>query len=418
MRSQTTTIVNCQGPALKRRNRALSALLDMSRVLSSTLDPDRLLDEALNKVIAVSGFEAGRIYFKEKEGPYLLLAAHKGMEPEGLERIHIKEGFSGKAYRSRSVIAQKVTDLDDKRRAAFLGGKGFKTIVCVPLILADRAGGVMNLATGKSVRVSPQEVDLLTAMGNQIAVGVNQTRLYQDLNRQLQVLREKKEMIKFFAYSISHDLKSPAVGIHGLVRRFQDKYADILDEKGRAYCDQILRAAEHMVSLVEEINAYISAKESKLTLERTDVTELLSCIRNEYIHGLEELGIHWSQPAHTIIVDADRTALTRVFRNLLENALKYGGAGLSEIRIEYEETADEHLFLFKDNGTGIPQKARENIFKLFHREAPSCGGIEGNGLGLAIVREIVQRHDGSVSVESVTYGGAAFRLTLPKTVTS
>lgn len=416
MQHETTTIVNFQEPALRRRNRALSALLDMSRFLSSTIDPEQLLEEALDKVIAVSGFEAGRIYFKEKDGPYLALAAHRGMEPQGLEKIHVNEGFSGKSFRSRSVITRNVLDLEDKNRAALLAGKGFKTVVCVPLILADRVGGVMNLATGKKVRVTAQEVDFLTALGNQIAVGVNHARLYQDLNRQLRVLREKKEMIKFFAYSVSHDLKSPAVGIHGLARRFQERYSHALDERGRAYCDQILKAAEHMVALVDKINAYISARESRLSIEKVDVADLLSCIRDEFSEVLEERGIRWYQPDHPVMVDADRIALSRVFRNLLDNAIKYGGNGLDEIRIEYAETDKEQVFLFKDNGAGIPQKARESVFKLFHRETASCGGADGSGLGLAIVKEIAERHGGGVSVESVPAGGAAFRLTLSKSL--
>jgi GAF domain-containing protein len=171
----------------------------------------------------------------------LALVAHKGMEADGLERIHIDEGFSGEAFRTRSFVSRDLRELGD--RVALLKRKGFRTIVCVPLICADRAGGIMNLATGNTIRMKSQEIDLLTAMGNQIAVAVNHARLYQDLNRQLRVLREKEEMIKFFAYSVSHDLKSPAVGIHGLARRFQERYEHLLDEKGRSYCHQIMRAA-------------------------------------------------------------------------------------------------------------------------------------------------------------------------------
>ena len=79
-------------------------------------------------------------------------------------------------------------------------------------------------------------------------------------------------------------------------------------------------------------------------------------------------------------------------------------------------TDKEHVFLFQDNGAGIPQKARENIFNLFHREAASFGGIEGCGLGLAIVKEIAERHGGKASLEYRPEGGASFRVALPKTI--
>ena len=408
-------IVTYQEPGLKRRNRALSALLEMSRFLSSTMDLGELLEGALDKVVAVSGLEAGRIYLKEETGPYLVLVAHKGMGPEGLERVHVNEGFSGKAFRTRSFIAQSVLDLENKKRAALLQRKGFRTIVCVPLIFADRVGGVMNLATGKPVRMKPQEIDLLTAMGNQIAVAADHARLYQDLSRQLHALREKKEMIKFFAYSVSHDLKSPAVGIHGLAKRFQERYDHLLDEKGRSYCRQIMRTAEHMVALVEKINAYIAAREAVMRMEQVDIVELLSGIRDESSDVLKERGVRWVQPKEAAEVTADRTALARLFRNLLDNALKYGGDGLTEIRIDHRTSGDEHVFLFQDNGAGMPPEACEKVFRVFHREAAS-GKVEGSGLGLAIVKEIAERHGGKVSVESRPGSGAAFRISIARRV--
>mgnify|MGYP006293167457 CR=1 FL=1 len=402
-------------PVLKRRNRALSALLEMSRFLSSTTDLDELLEGALDKVLSIFGLEAGRIYLKEETGPHLVLVAHKGMEADGLERVHIDEGFSGEAFRTRSFISRDVRELGDRDRVALLQGKGFRTIVCVPLIYADRAGGIMNLATGNTIRMKAQEIDLLTAMGNQIAVAVNHARLYQDLNQQLRVLREKKEMIKFFAYSVSHDLKSPAVGIHGLARRFQESYYDTLDEKGRSYCQQIMRTAEHMVALVEKINAYIAAREATLSMDRVDVAELLSGIREEFSDVLKERGVRWMQPRPPLEVTADRTSLARLFRNLLDNALKYGGEGLTEIRVDYRATGEEHVFLFRDNGTGLPPEAGEKVFRVFHREAGSSG-VDGSGLGLAIVKEIAERHGGSVSVDSPPGSGARFRISLAKNI--
>ena len=273
----------------------------------------------------------------------------------------------------------------------------------------------MNLATGKPVRLKPREIDLLTAMGNQIAVAANHARLYQDLNHQLCVLREKKEMIKFFAYSVSHDLKSPAVGIHGLAKRFQERYEHLLDEKGRSYCHQIMRTAEHMVALVEKINGYIAAREAVMSMERVDVSELLSGIRDEFSDVLKERGVRWMQPRAPLEVTADRTSLARLFRNLLDNALKYGGEGLTEIGIDYRDTGEEHVFRFRDDGAGIPSQAREKVFQVFHREAGSSG-VDGSGLGLAIVKEIAERHGGSVSVDSAPGSGARFRITLAKNI--
>jgi signal transduction histidine kinase len=400
---------------LKGRNRNMSAFLKMSHFLSSARSLDELLSGALTKVLTFFECEAGRIYLKDEHRPFLYLAAHMGMEAEGLEQVHVNEGFTGRSYRTRSFIAKSPVELEDKRRAALLLAKGFRTIFCVPLIFVDRVGGVMNLATSKTMRLDQPQIDLLTAMGNQIAVAANHMRLYEDMNRKIQALRKKKEMIKFFAFSVSHDLKSPAVGIHGLARRFKDLYSDALDERGRAYCDQILKSAEHMVALVEKINAFIKARESAMNMDRVDMQEILSSVRDEASEGLEQRNIQWVQPDHLPEIVADRMSLLRLFRNLVDNSLKYGGEDLSEIRIEYAGTGSDHVFRFSDNGEGIPEAAREKIFDLFHRST-SSSGIEGAGLGLAIVKEIVERHGGDVSVESREGPGVTFRITLAKSI--
>ena len=124
-------------------------------------------------------------------------------------------------------------ELEDKQRASVLLGRGVKNIICVPLIIMDEVGGVMNLTSSKAIMLDQGKIDLLTAVGNQIAVAGNHAKLYQDLKKKIKMLKEKEEMIKYFAYSISHDLKSPAIGIFGLTKRLQEKYGEILDEKGR-----------------------------------------------------------------------------------------------------------------------------------------------------------------------------------------
>jgi len=398
---------------LRRRNRQLALLMEMSEFLSSARDLDQLLAGALSRVILFFRFRAGRIYLKDEHSPYLLLAAHQGMEPEGFERVHVNEGFTGKSYRVRSFLAQPVSGLPDKGRAALLADRGLKYIICIPLIHGGKVGGVMNLAAGKTVRVDQQKVDLLTAVGNQIAVAANQARLFDELSQKLQVLREKKEMIKFFAYSVSHDLKSPALGIYGLARRLKEKWAADLDEKGKATCDQILSTAEHMVTLVEKINSYIATRESPLCPESIDLGELLNEIREEFGDALKREGVHLVLPEGPCRIQADRVSLIRLFRNLTDNALKYGGESMDEIRVQCEDDGAHRTIRFRDNGVGIPVEDQERVFRVFHRNS-SSRGVAGSGLGLAIVKEIVERHGGRICLESGTDQGTTFHITIPK----
>jgi signal transduction histidine kinase len=212
-------------------------------------------------------------------------------------------------------------------------------------------------------------------------------------------LVENAERVKHFAYSVSHDLKSPIIGIYGLTRLLHQHYRDLLDDRGRMYCDQILRASELAVGLVEEINAYIRAKETPLQFEPIAMEALLHTVRDEFGAFLAMRQIEWKEPESLPEIRADRMSLIRVFRNLVDNALKYGGSTLNRIEIGYEERDGAHRFSVSDNGAGIPRGDCEKIFDLFQRNQNSKG-VEGTGLGLAIVKEIAEKHQGRVWVES------------------
>jgi signal transduction histidine kinase len=180
------------------------------------------------------------------------------------------------------------------------------------------------------------------------------------------------------------------------------------------YCDQIMGASEHVVELAEKINGFIAAKETPLYIESVDLRKLLSDFKEEFSLQLAARCIEWLEPQEEIAVRADRLSLLRTFRNLIDNALKYGGDRLSEIRIGYEETESCYIFSVSDNGRGMGKEDAEKVFQKFQRSG-SSNGIEGAGLGLAIVRETAERHGGSVSIgEGIEGGGVTFRCSFSK----
>jgi light-regulated signal transduction histidine kinase (bacteriophytochrome) len=228
-----------------------------------------------------------------------------------------------------------------------------------------------------------------------------------------EALRESSEKIKAFAYVICHDLKSPAVGVHGLTTLLRNQYGEVLDEQGRRYCEQIVKAAEQIGALIKQINIYIATKESPLTVETIDFKELFQTLKEEFSAQLSSRRVHWSEPERAVQVLADRLSLTRVFRNLVDNALKYGGAKLTEITMGYEDSGRFHTLSVRDDGVGIESDDSDRIFGLFQRHS-SARGVEGTGLGLAIVKEAAERHHGRVWVESTPEQGTTFFVTIAK----
>jgi light-regulated signal transduction histidine kinase (bacteriophytochrome) len=227
------------------------------------------------------------------------------------------------------------------------------------------------------------------------------------------LLRESSQKMKLFAYSIAHDLKGPTVSIHGLAKRIQDHYRHALDEKGKAQCGHVLKAAEDIAELVENLNTYVSTKETPLSIGSVDPADIFQTLGKEYSEDLRARGISWIVPDDIPVIKADKTSLVRAMRNLIDNALKHGGNDLSAIEIGCEDADDSHVFTVSDNGAGLEDEEVEKIFDPFERKTRSSE-TEGSGLGLAIVREIAEHHDGKVWAPPKREKGAVFFLSISK----
>lgn len=232
-------------------------------------------------------------------------------------------------------------------------------------------------------------------------------------NRITEELRASSEKMKIFAYSVAHDLKSPSVGIYGLARLLRSRYGPMLGDKGEACCDQIMKASEHVASLVDAINMFIAAKETPLKLERVEMEEVFRMLADEFSTRLRVRQVCFTVPERGVLIRADKMSMLRIFRNLIDNAIKYGGETLAHISICYSEAADFHHFTVADDGVGIKGEDAGRIFNLFQRRE-TASGVEGTGLGLAIVKEIVELHKGEVWVEGGKEGGTVFHVLISK----
>ena len=233
------------------------------------------------------------------------------------------------------------------------------------------------------------------------------------LTLEIEENRRAEDALKLLVYSVAHDLKSPVVGIYGLAKRLHKLCRDVLDEKSRSYCDQILKVSEHIAALVAKVNVYIATKEATLLFEKTTLKEILEMLKNEFAVQLNIRQIDLLVPDSEVEVTADRLSLLRAFTNLVDNALKYGGERLSRIWILHEEREDRHIFSVIDNGKGLKGADSENIFGPFQRQEISRG-VEGAGLGLAIVKEIARQHGGQVWMEQGAKKRTTFCMSISK----
>ncbi len=256
------------------------------------------------------------------------------------------------------------------------------------------------------IRLKNLNINLKKAVTKQKKAEIERKQLISELYK-------SSDKIKLFAYSVSHDLKNPAIALHGITELFIKKYRDALDEKGMLYCDRIIKLSDHIITLVEQINLYMSTKEQPIVLETINSKKIFQTIRQEYSSQLSQRKIKWLESELDIEIRADRLALLRVFRNFIDNSLKYGGDDLSTIKISYKESDEAHIFSVKDDGIGLNPEDCKMIFDPFKR-SKTVSDVEGSGLGLAIVKEIAELHDGKVWGESDGKNGITFYFTIAK----
>jgi K+-sensing histidine kinase KdpD len=141
--------------------------------------------------------------------------------------------------------------------------------------------------------------------------------------------------------------------------------------------------------------------------------EICRIIYAEFENRFKVRAIQWGVPDGDPLIRADKISMVRVLRNLVDNALKYGGKKLSTVSVNYEDVRDFHVISVIDDGGGLMDQSSEKIFGLFFREKP-IESIEGSGMGLAIVKEIAGQHKGNVWTESGQDRGVTISISISK----
>ncbi len=224
-------------------------------------------------------------------------------------------------------------------------------------------------------------------------------------------LRASNLELESFAYVVSHDLKAPLRGITQLASWLGTDYADAFDDNGHQMLDLLTKRTQRMHDLIDGILQYSRIGRVKEQKDRIDLNQLVQDI----IDGIAPPS-HIKVSVDTILptVIGDRTRVEQVFQNLIGNSIKFMDKDEGWVRIGCEKEAQQWCFNVSDNGPGIDAKYHEKIFQIF-QTLISFNKAEGTGIGLALVRKIVERWGGQVWVESTVGQGSTFFFTLPET---
>lgn len=296
---------------------------------------------------------------------------------------------------------------------------GIQTWLALPLFHQGELIGALNLGRVAGNPFTPEDTEIAHDVANQLAIALQQTNLYNTLQEELV---ERKKLIaeleasnaemERFTYTVSHDLRNPLVTIKGFLGMLERDIQENHKDRIRSDFQRIASATDKMDELLSDL---LKLSRTGRIINPPEEVDLVKLAR-EAIESLDarihskEVTIKVSPSLPTVY--GDRIRLREVFENLIDNAIKYvENQKKPLIEIGVRSQANEQIIFIKDNGIGIDKRYHDRIFSLFEKLDPA---IEGTGVGLALVKRIIETHGGKIWVESEGTGkGSTFCFTIP-----
>ncbi|MBL8049795.1 MAG: PAS domain S-box protein [Anaerolineales bacterium] len=296
---------------------------------------------------------------------------------------------------------------------------GMRSYIGIPLISQDKAIGVMSVQAKEVDAYHAEQIRLLETIAAQVVITSEKSRLLEQLQQELierkNLLHEmevKNAELERFSYTVSHDLKTPLVTIRGFLGLMSKSVLSGDIEAFQRDMARVVKATDRMNQLLKDLLEL--SRIGRVLNEKKNISfgSLVSAAV-EIVHGrIQEKNISIYVQENLPIVFVDQPRMIEVLQNLVDNAAKYMGEQKDpKIEIGFEgEQNGEYTFFVRDNGIGIAPEHHERIFGLFNKlDAES----EGTGVGLALVKRIVEFHGGRIWVKSEAGLGSTFYFTLP-----
>ncbi|WP_299579577.1 ATP-binding protein [Mucilaginibacter sp.] len=232
------------------------------------------------------------------------------------------------------------------------------------------------------------------------------------IERTSQLENVNKEL-EAFSYSVSHDLRTPLRAINGYSIMFKEDYGDVLDAEGNRILQNIILNAKMMGKLIDDLLSFSRLGKKDLTLTTINMQQMAESVVNDLLQ-------HEPEDKYRIIitslppVETDAVMIKQVFLNLISNAIKYSAKkDTPEIEIGFKDEETQITYYIKDNGAGFDMAYANKLFGVFQR-LHSQEEFEGTGVGLALVKRIIDKHKGEIWAEGEERNGATFYFSLPK----
>jgi signal transduction histidine kinase len=241
-----------------------------------------------------------------------------------------------------------------------------------------------------------------------VRTGLDSFTKLKELNQNLDDTELKNKELEQFAYITSHDLKAPLRGISSLASFIKEDLEAGETDEVHNHIETMQGRVERLENLINGILNY--SKIGKIKLESVDLN---SMIREEFKNYQNLPNVHFTTKGKFPIVNGDKVQLSQLVSNLISNAVKYNDKDVCEICVSSIEKPTSYEITFEDNGPGIIPKYHQKIFEVF-QTLTEKDTYESTGIGLAIVKKIIEKHGGKIKVASSGKLGAKFIVSYPK----
>ncbi|MFA9417351.1 PAS domain S-box protein [Natrinema sp. HArc-T2] len=273
------------------------------------------------------------------------------------------------------------------------------TPITITIVLYDEA----DLPATDTAAFVAEEQELLDTLATLLT-------FHFDRRAYIDELQASNERLEQFAYAASHDLQEPLRMITSYLQLIERRYADVLDDDGEEFLAYAVDGAERMREMIDGLLEYSRIETRGDPFEQVDLNAVVSDVLSDLQFSIEDHGAEITTESLPTVM-GDVSQLRQVFQNLLENALEYSGDEPPRVHITAERTGDEWTISVHDDGIGIEPDDSDRVFEVFQR-LHTREEHAGTGIGLALCRRIVERHDGEIWIDSESGEGTTVSFTL------
>ncbi|MFH1508749.1 MAG: ATP-binding protein [bacterium] len=423
----------------KQRVKELSTLYDLGKAINATLEEEKTLNYVMDAVIDSSNSDRALLYLLKEEDNCLYATMGRGDDENLYKNICIdpKTSILGQVIDRRKTVVVENAEANKFVNKEHIQKLGTKAFIALPLMTKDKVLGVIGVDNAKTNRpLSEINLSILKALANQAAIAIENARLYSETQQfadklKIEVkkataklaeanahLKELDEAKSEFLSVAAHQLRTPVSGIKGYLSMLSEGDFGKMTKEQKRIVNTNLENIERLVRLIDIFLNVSRIESSRFRLDRTEIqiTDLVTSVVSEFQIRAKNKGLklNWKKPHKkypVLFVDPDKMRIA--VTNLLDNAIKYTLKGSVDVTCDIDEKY-VHINV-RDTGVGIDPNEVDKLFEKFVRARGIAKvNADGSGLGLYIIKKIIETHGGKVVVNSKGKGhGTTFTLLVP-----